>query len=273
MYTSTIQSMKKEMNRRRLSQRTIDSYLFCIYKFLKKINKHPRKITKKEIKNYMDDLSERGKAGSTLNIHLSAIKFLIEETFHRNLFINLKYSRRPKHLPTVLTKEETKRLFDAVHNPKHKLMIELMYSAGLRLSELLNLKVKDIEDKLGWVRKGKGNKDRPFIIADKLRQRIIDFIDSEKLNHSDLIFTGRNGRVHPRTVQEIIKQAAKKARIRKNVHPHTLRHSFATHLIEDGYDVADVQALLGHNSMQTTMIYVHLAGAKLLSVKSPFDNL
>ena len=126
---------------------------------------------------------------------------------------------------------------------------------------------------MGWVRKGKGNKDRPFIIADRLRKRIQDYIKKEKLNHNDFLFNGRKGRMHPRTIQEIIKQTAKKAKLRKNIHPHTLRHSFATHLIEDGYNVSDVQPLLGHSSMQTTMIYVHLAAPKLLSVKSPFDNL
>ena len=147
--------MQKEMLRRKLSRRTIESYVFCIKKFLKYIGKEPRKITKKDVKNYLDGLAERNKSGSTLNVYLSAIKFLLEDILHRNLNLNFRYSRRPKSLPNVLTKEEVKRLFDSIKNTKHKLMIELLYSAGMRVSELLNLRVEDFEilNNYGWIRK------------------------------------------------------------------------------------------------------------------------
>lgn len=260
------------MLRRKYSLRTIESYVWCVKRFLKANHKEPRYIGKKDIKDYLDELALGNKAGSTLNIHLSALRFLVYDVLHKDFNLNIKYSRRPKTLPTVLTKDETKRLFDAVENSKHRLMLELMYSAGLRVSELLNLKVEDFDEKNGWVRKGKGNKDRPFIIAERLKKRVQDYIETNYID--GYLFIGwNNTKMSPSTVQAIVKSAAKKAKLRKNVHPHTLRHSFATHLIEDGYDVTDVQPLLGHGSMQTTMKYVHMASPQILSVISPFDNL
>ena len=267
--------MQREMLRRGYSPRTIQTYSFCIKQFFKKYNKEPKEVTKKNVKDYLDELAEKNKAGSTINLNLNAIKFLFEEIMHRNIFIKLKYSKRPKTLPTVLTKEEVKRLFDAIENKKHKLMVQLMYSAGLRVSELINLRIRDLElDKsYGWVRKGKGSKDRLFIIAERLNKELRDFIRENNLGYDSYLFNGRKGSVHPRTVQEIIKKGAKKAKIEKNVHCHTLRHSFATHLIENGYDVNSLQSLLGHNSSDTTRMYIHMAGPKLINVKSPLDEL
>ena len=268
--------MKKEMLRRRLSNRTIESYVFCVKRFLKRFDKDPRKITKREVKEFLGELIERNKAGSTLNVYLSAIRFLMEDVLRRNLHLDFKYSRRPKNLPVFLTRDELKRLFDVIKNPKHKLMIELMYSAGLRVSELLHLRVRNFEFEMGfgWIRKGKGNKDRPFIIAKKLKDEILHHIRENKLMKDDFLFT-RNKilPLHVRTVQEILKKAAKKAGIKKHVHPHMLRHSFGTHLVEEDNDLVDVQQLLGHSSMKTTMVYVHTAAPRIISVKSPFDNL
>tara|TARA_Y100000310_G_C20060785_1_gene524877 strand:- start:42 stop:530 length:489 start_codon:yes stop_codon:yes gene_type:complete len=154
-------------------------------------------------------------------------------------------------------------------------MIELMYSAGLRVSELVNLKVKDFEfeNNYAWVRKGKGNKDRRFIVAKNIKNKLKEYIDVNNIDHNFWIFEGRNGHLTIRSVQAIIKKACKSAKIKKKIGPHTLRHSFATHLIENGYDVASVQGLLGHSSLDTTMIYVHIANPRLFNVTSPFDSL
>jgi len=273
--TCIINSMQKEMLRRRFSIRTIQSYIFCIEKFLKKVN-NPNKIKKKEIKEFLEELSERKRAGSTMNIYLSAIKFLVNDVLRKNINLNFRYSKTPKKLPVFLNRDELKRLFNAIENAKHKLMIQLMYSAGLRVSELLYLRVKDLEIEMGfgWIRKGKGSKDRPFIIAKKLKNEIVYYIIENNLRHYDFLFA-RN-KVIPlsaRTVQEILKQAAKKAGIKKKVHPHMLRHSFGTHLVEEENDITDVQKLLGHNDVKTTMVYVHTASPKMISVESPFDNL
>jgi len=145
----------------------------------------------------------------------------------------------------------------------------------LRVSELVNLKVRDLDLNLnhGWVRHGKGNKDRLFIIANSLKERLLSHIKEKNLDYNSWLFNTYNGHISVRSIQEIVKKAAKKAKIYKKVHPHTLRHSYATHLIENGYDIASVQSLLGHNSAETTMVYVHLASPKLINVKSPLDDL
>ena len=155
-------------------------------------------------------------------------------------------------------------------------MVALMYSAGLRVSELINLKVKDLEIKrgFGYVRNGKGGKDRIFVISGKLPPILQQIITNNQLSEEDYLFKSRRGGKYSlRSIQKIIKKAAKKAGIKKNVHPHTLRHSYATHLIEDGYALTDVQAMLGHKSPETTLIYVHSSNPEFVKVKSPFDSL
>ncbi|MDP3917412.1 MAG: tyrosine-type recombinase/integrase [Nanoarchaeota archaeon] len=265
--------IKKEGLRRGLSHRTIVTYCYCVKNFLKKCKKDPKYITKKDIFDYMDYYIENGYCGNTMNVNLSALKFLFQEILGKRLLYHVRYSKTPKSLPTVLTQNETKRLFDSINNKKHKLMIELMYSAGLRVGELVNLRSRDFEfeNNYGWVRNGKGNKDRMFMIAVKIKEKLKDFIPDK--DYENFIFKGRSGHISKKTIYEIVKTAAKSAKIKKNVHPHTLRHSFATHLIENGYDVASVQSLLGHNSPETTMRYVHMVPRKMICVKSPFDEL
>jgi site-specific recombinase XerD len=205
-----------------------------------------------------------------------AIKFLLEDCLNKKMNLNIRYSKIPEKLPLVLSKDEVKRLFDAIGNSKHSLMIELMYSAGLRVSELLNLKVCDLEiDKgYGFVRAGKGGKDRLFILSEKLKGRINELVDNEKINSESCLFiSNRNKKYSTRSIQQIIKKARKRAKIEKKIHPHTLRHSFATHLIENGYSVSEVQSLLGHKSPETTMVYVHMASPNMLKIKSPLDDL
>ncbi len=268
--------MKAEMLRRKLSNRTIKTYLQCVDSFLKSCRKDMGKISKADAREYLNSLAAKGRPGNTLNVHLNAIKFLLEEVMGKRMKLNIKYSKKPETLPVVLLKEEVKRLFDAVENQKHRLMIELLYSAGLRVSELLNIRVGDLElDKgYGFVRGGKGNKDRLFILSEKLVGKIRKLIEEENLaGQSHLFISNRNDRYGPRSVQEIIKNAARKAGIKKKIHPHTLRHSFATHLIENGYSVSEVQSLLGHKSPETTMVYVHTASDKMIKVKSPIDEI
>ncbi len=266
--------VKREAERRNLSPRTIETYSFCIKKFLLKTKKDPMTITKKDVNDYLYFLSQKKKSGSTLNVYLNSIKFFLEDVLGRRLIWNKKFSKVPKKLPEFLTKEETVKLISKIKNKKHQLAIALMYGAGLRVSELLNLQVKDLDfsSNFGWVRQGKGRKDRAFIIPLSIKLELKNFMKNKKIN--EIIFSRSDGNPLSRaTMQAIIKKAAKKSKIKKNVHPHTLRHSFATHLIQNGYDVNSVQSLLGHNSAQTTMIYVHLASPNLINVKSPLDNL
>jgi len=267
--------VEKEAKRRRLSERTISTYTSCLRRFLKWVQKEPRKIKKSDIKDFVYYLTEKNKSGSTVNVYVNAIKFMLEEVLGRRLFLNIKYSKVPKKLPVYLTKEEMKRLINSISNQKHKLMIELMYSSGLRVSELINLKIDDLDlsNNLGWVREGKGKKDRPFIIAEKIIKRIGYYLLSNEIKEGYIFIGWKNKPMSQRSLHNIVKLAGKKARIRKNIHCHTLRHSFATHLVENGYDVTTIQSLLGHSSTKTTMVYIHMADPKIINVKSPLDSL
>lgn len=249
---------------------------YCINRFLNEAGKDIGKISKKDVREFLNKMADRGLSGNSFNTYHMAIHFLFGEVFDKRMWIDIKYSKTSEKLPVVLSKEEVKKLFSAISNKKHLLIIELMYSAGLRVSELLNLRVCDLElgKGCGFVRRGKGNKNRLFILSDKVKDKIISLINEEKLNPDRLLFvSNRNSKYSVRSIQQIIKNAAKLAEINKKVHPHTLRHSFATHLIENGYSVSEVQALLGHKSPETTMVYVHMASPNMLKIKSPLDNL
>jgi integrase/recombinase XerD len=265
--------MKREMLRRNYSHKTIVTYADCVKAFLKWSGKELKRVTKKDVRCYLQELAEKRRAASTVNVHLQSIKFLLENHLGKRMYVRLPYSKVKRRVPTVLSKAEIVEIFSVIKNEKQLLLVELMYSAGLRVSEVVKLHVGDLDlsEGYGWVRAGKGGKDRPFIIARKLQKRLLHFTCGRE--ECAWVFRGQNGHYSVRSVQEIIKRAARKARIKKNVHPHTLRHSFATHLIEEGYGVASVQGVLGHASAGTTMGYVHLARPKLLSVESPYDTL
>src|SRR3989339_361260 len=267
--------IRKEALRRGLSHKTIRTYRQCVRKFFNWCRKEPHEIKKADIKEYLDLLIEKGACGNTINVNLNALRFLYCQILNKRLMINIRFSKTPKTLPIVLTKEEVIRLIKAINNPKHKLMTKLIYSAGLRVSELVNLKAEhlDIANSYGWVRRGKGNKDRMFVIADTLKKELVEHIFRECPYSSSYLFKGFNGHISTATIRAIISKAAKNAGISKNIHPHTLRHSFSTHLIENGYSLTEVQSLLGHKSPETSMIYIHLATPRMLNVKSPLDSL
>ena len=267
--------IKKEALRKGLSLRTIDTYNYCVGRFLNFYKKDWKLITKKDVEDYLDLLINWGRSGSTLNTYLNGIKFFFDNVLKRRLTVNVSYSKVPKQLPEFLTKEEVVRLLRAIENGKHQLMIKLLYATGMRVSELVSLKVKDFEfdQNYGWVREGKCRKDRLFVVALKLKKDILKWMGKNKLAKEDWLFPGKEGHISVESIQRIVKMASRKAGIRKNVHPHTLRHSFATHLIQNGYAVTEVQPLLGHSKMETTMIYLHMASPNLLAVKSPFDSL
>lgn len=270
------EAVKRECRRRRYSERTIKTYIYCITRFLKSTGKTIDRISKKDVRMFLESLSEKEMAGNTMNVYHMAIRFLFEDVLDKRIWIDVKYSKVPEKLPVVLSKDEVRKLFDVIGNPKHRLMMKLMYSAGLRVSELINLKINDIElDKnYGWVRGGKGNKDRLFIIADSLKNELGNFIDSQKANSYDWLFTSkRGGKYNMKSPQQIIKNACDRSGIKKRISCHTLRHSFATHLIEDGCSVSEVQSLLGHKSPETTFIYLHTAAPNMIKIKSPLDKL
>lgn len=269
--------IKKECYRRRFSPRTTKTYFYCIQRFLNHTKKEIKYISKKDVRLFLEYLSSKNLAGNTMNTYHMAIRFLFENVLEKRMWIDIKYSKVPRKMPTFLSKEDVRKLLNAISNWKHRLMIEFLYSSGLRVSELLNMKIKDLElDKnYGYVRNGKGGKDRLIVLSKIVREKIKNLIEIEELERDNILFkSNRNKKYHMRSIQKITQNASRKAGLKnwKEIHPHTLRHSFATHLIENGYDVTNVQAMLGHKSPETSLIYVHMASPNLINVKSPLDS-
>lgn len=267
-------AVRKECERRGYSERTIETYQKRVEKFLRFCNKETSIIGKKDVLDFLNYMKDKGASGNTLNVYHMAIRFFLEDILNKRIKLNIKYSRVPEKLPRVLSKEEVKKLIGRIHNWKHKLMIELLYGAGLRSSELLNIKICDlhINENYGFVRSGKGNKDRMFILPKIVCEKIKNLIEIDKLVENDFLFlTNKREQYSARSLQEIVRKASLVAGL-KEIHCHTLRHSFATHLIEQGQTVSEVQTLLGHKSPETTFIYLHTAAPSMIKVKSPLDN-
>lgn len=271
-------AVAKECKRRRLSPQTAKTYIYCINRFLKWCGREIGKISKKDVRLFLEHLSEKKLSGNTMNTYHMAIRFLFQDVLDKKMWINIKYSKVPEKLLSVLSKDEVRNLLNSIQNWKHKLIIEFMYGAGLRVSEALNIRIKDLvlDKNFGYVRNGKGGKDRLFILSKVVKEKIKSLIDMENLKEDSFLFqSNRNKKYSVRSIQLIIRKASRKSGLQnwKEIHPHTLRHSFATHLIENGYDVSQVQALLGHKSPETTMIYTHISSPKMINIKSPLDNL
>lgn len=264
-----IYNMKREMLRRGLSRKTVETYLQYVKQFLLFCKKPINKFSKKDVREFLYHMQRKDLAGSSLNVVHNALRFMMIEILHKGMYLKIKFSKIPKKKPEFLTKEEVRRILSAIDNEKHWLIVALMYGAGLRVSEVIKLKRKDLDLKntIGWVRKGKGGKDRPFIIPECLKNRI------QKIAGQYYLFPGRNVHLTVKSVQNIVEKAGKKAKIGKHIHPHMFRHSFTTHLLQENEDISTVQVLLGHVHPETTLGYSHMAGAKLIKTKSPLDKL
>jgi len=270
MINPTLKDLEVELRLRGYSEKTIEPYLKYNYDLLIYCNKTSKDVEISDIKLFLAYLiSDRKLAPRTINLVRSAILFYYNDVLNKR-FTNIKTPKITSSLPTILSKYELKRLIDNTHNIKSKLIIMMLYSTGLRVSELVNLKWNDLEvkDKIAWVRSGKGRKDR-MVILSNLVINLFDFLERK----SDYVFFGRNGALTTKNVQNIVKLAAYKAELNKKVTPHTLRHSFATHLLEAGNDIRVIQELLGHSNLQTTQIYTHVSSEQKRKVKSPLDSL
>ncbi|MBI2664420.1 tyrosine-type recombinase/integrase [Candidatus Woesearchaeota archaeon] len=263
-----------ELKLRGFSERTVMAYVLHNKKFLQFIKKEPQFVVEEDIKYYLGYLiGDRKLSARSVALVKAALKFFYDGLLKKNI-VNLKTPKVDKRLPAVLTKVEVRRLIEHAKSAKSRLIIKLLYSSGLRLSECLNLRLNDLElsEKIGWVRKGKGNKDRLIILSDGLISAIKDYMPD--MSENRLLLTNKKGQpMTARNVQKIVARAALKAGIRKKVSPHTLRHSFATHLLESGTDIRKIQELLGHANLQTTQIYTRVSTEELKKVKSPLDDL
>lgn len=269
-----LKKLEIELKISKNSQYTIRNYADANKQLFEHSNKQPEDINIDDIKQFMaEKLSERS-ASSTI-LFLAAIKYAYSNLLQKDPTSGIKRPKKDKRIPEVLSKEEVKRLFNALINKKSKLMISLVYACGFRVSELLNLKILDIDfqEKTGKIKQAKGRKDRSFNIPTFLAEDLKEQLENQKKNNEEYVFTGMQGKLTDRNIQKMVRLAAKRAGIQKSVHTHTLRHSFATHLLENGVDIRKIQELLGHSDLSTTQIYTHISTEELKKIKSPIDEL
>jgi len=272
-YSKYLKNLRAEMILRNMSRASVETYMYHNMKFLEFMKKTPKNITKQNIKDYLLYLAaDKEVRPATFNIILTSLKFFYGDVLHRRFNVDFKRAKLDKHIPTVLTKDEILRMIDVTTNLKHKILIEMLYGAGLRVGECLRLKTEhlDLDNKRGIIRRGKGRKDRYFILPDKVVEDIKRFL-KDRRDSNPYLFDDHKGHLCVRSSQQIIKKAAKKAGINKRVFCHALRSSFATHLIENGVDIHKVQKLLGHQRISTTTMYIKTSSMFLDEIKSPLD--
>jgi len=269
-----LKKLETELKLRGFSERTVESYISNTKLFLNYSKSNPTKITEDQIKEYFAFLvSDQKQSPRSVAVKKAAIKFFFEQIMQKNI-VNLKIPKIPKSIPIFLTKEELKKLFNNTSSKKSLLIIRLLYSTGLRVSECVSLKVNDLElrNNMGWVRSGKGGKDRAFFLSKKLTVEIEKYLQT-LMGDEEFLFPSRNGHLTSRNVQKIISNTAKKAGIQKKVTAHKLRHSFATHNLDAGVDIRIIQELLGHSDLSTTQIYTHVSKEQLKKVKNVLDDI
>lgn len=261
---------------KRYASNTVKTYVSLFEKF---INHYPHidlnKLTENEVRAYMKKITSEGKSNSYLNQMINSIKFYYEMVLDMpKLFYSIERPRKEHKLPKVISKEEVMLIIKNTNNIKHKCIVSLLYSAGLRRSELINLKLEDIDSKRMVINvKGtKGNKERLTILSHVVLSDLREYFKIWKPKL--YLFEGPFGKKYSgSSVVKLVKKAALKARIKKRVTPHMLRHSFATHLLEAGTDLRYIQVLLGHSSTSTTEIYTQVAINNIQLIKSPIESL
>lgn len=263
--------------RKRYSQNTIKTYVSYMGSFLEEFSgRKPESITIREINAYISMLIRtRDISTSQQNQRISAIKFYYERVLGRKKeSYQLSRPKKEKRLPEVLTVEEMEQILKHCNNLKHKCILMTLYSGGLRRSELINLKIADIDSKRMLIRiiNSKGNKDRYTLLSAKLLNLLRDYFRFYKPKL--WLFEGQGGGQYSATsIANIFRKALGNAQINKHATPHTLRHSLATHLLEQGISLRYIQELLGHSSIKTTEIYTHVSSRQLSNIKNPLDNL
>jgi site-specific recombinase XerD len=268
--------LEAELHARKYSPRTIKIYLYYNRSFCRTMQKRPEKIHVEDIKNYLSYLDKtRDLSASSMNLAVSALKFFYCNVMKRNIVADRRRPRQDKKLPEVLSKSEVQKLLGCEKNPKHRLLLMLVYSSGLRVSEAVALKREHIDFKRRTilVHSGKGRADRYTLLSDRAADFLLQYCTL--YNIKDWIFSGYPADRHLsiRSAQTIFDKALQKAQIVKRATIHSLRHTFATHLLERGTDIRYIQELLGHAALRTTQRYTHVARRAVLKIQSPLDTL
>ncbi len=258
------------------SSNTVRAYIKCILVLAVHYNTSPDLLSTEQIRKYIHyNITEKKVSRSWVNQFVSALKILFCDVLKREWNrIDIPHPRSDKKLPVVLAREEVKKLIDVTINIKHRAILTLAYSAGLRLSEISNLKISDIDSKRMLIRivQAKGFKDRYCVLSPVALNLLREYW--AKYRPSPWLFQGRKKqRIPSYTVYLVFKNALRKSGIQKKVGIHSLRHSFATHLMEQGVSLPIIQQLLGHKSLKTTSVYLHVQQYSIEAVKSPLDTL
>ncbi len=259
------------------SERTLKTYVFLVSNFLKSLTKPVEEAAHSDIVSFIASKKEKGGVSNTsLVLWHSALKFFFKTFLKTAAMDDVRVLKRSKKLPTVLTYDEVKRLIRATKRGRNRLIVEFLYSTGVRVSEAVKMKTVDLDwtEGIGRVRSGKGDKDRIIILSKNWTTGIKKYLKRKKFP-SEFLFSKRTNAkpISAHTVQRIVRTAAAKAGIQKEVSPHSLRHSFGTHLLEAGENIRKIQELLGHANLNTTQIYTTVRTEELKKVKSPLDNL
>ncbi|MDP5011651.1 MAG: site-specific integrase [Crocinitomicaceae bacterium] len=273
-YRSCPEEYLLKLELKRYANNTAKTYIQCFEKFINSQKEQDlMRINEQDIQHYLQQLIQHKKSNSYVNQMINSIKFYYEIVKEMpNRFYSVERPRKEFTLPKVLSKEEIKNIIDAAGTIKHRCILSLMYSSGIRIGELLQLKIEDIDSKRMLIRvnQGKGKRDRMTLLSEKV---LLDLrIYYQQTRPKNYLFESPDGQMYSASsVQKILKKAAITCGIRKNVNPHMLRHSFATHLLESGTDLRYIQTLLGHKSSKTTEIYTHVATNTFISIKNPLD--
>lgn len=268
--------MEMDMRLRRFSPKTITCYLACMKGVAKHFRKSPAELGDEEIRAYLHYLMEERKASQSVLVQTySALKFFFENTLQKQWnAIRIPRCKQRRKLPGVLTREEVESILSATKNLKHRAILMTLYSAGLRIGEVTRLKVSDIESGRMMIRvnEGKGLKDRYTLLGERNLEMLRCYWKAYR--PLEWLFPGRNASepVSISAIQRVFKTSLAKAGIKKKASVHTLRHCFATHLLESGTDLYYIQRLLGHKSAGTTSVYLHITGKDIGKIKSPLDS-
>ena len=273
--------MLEELQRRNYSENTIRHYIRTVEEFARHFHCSPDRLGPRHIREYQAELCRKGKSPSTVTQRLAALRFFYIKTLKKSWSAaETPYPKQAFQLPTILSQQEVERLMDAASTPFHRTLLMVLYGTGVRRAELTHLKVTDVDSQrmVVHVRGGKGRKDRDVMLSPKLLAELRGHWQRLKRKPRVWLFPGDHDHcgdrpVDTKTVWHACQQAAQRAGLQKAVHPHTLRHCFATHLLEAGTDLRTIQMLLGHRDLEETTIYLHVSKQRLDTTASPLDSL
>lgn len=262
-----LQKTECELKIKNYSPKTLKSYLYGLREYFSFKDNNFTELDQENIRNFLLHCQNKGISPQSRNLFLSAIKFYYRNVVKNSQKIEIQSAKKPKSLPTVLSRSEVTRILKSPKNAKHKLLLSLAYGAGLRVSEV---KVQDLdfEELTVHIKRAKGQKDRISVMSESLVDSLKNLVAGKAA--TDLVFASeRGGKLTTRTAQKVFENALCASDIKKSATFHSLRHSFATHLLENGTDVRYVQELLGHSNIRTTQIYTQVTNPKLKNIKSP----